>query len=81
MGVMAHLAFEAMGVEKVRTEVSVHYTDHNMIQADYKNFDDHRFQQDITAKHGIIFARPGSGICHQLHLEHYARPGKNTDRL
>lgn len=75
-GVMAHLAFEAMGVERVRTEISVHYTDHNMIQADYKNFDDHRFQQDIAAKYGIIFARPGSGICHQLHLEHFARPGK-----
>lgn len=75
-GVMAHLAFEAMGVEKVQTEVSVHYTDHNMIQADFKNSDDHRFQQDVTSKYGIIYARPGSGICHQLHLEHFARPGK-----
>ncbi len=75
-GVMAHLAFEAMGVERVKTEVSVHYTDHNMIQADYKNFDDHRFQQDIAAKYGIIYAKPGSGICHQLHLEHFGKPGK-----
>jgi aconitate hydratase len=75
-GVMAHLAFEAMGVERVQTEVSVHYTDHNMTQADFKNSDDHRFQQDIAAKYGILYARPGSGICHQLHLEHFARPGK-----
>jgi len=75
-GVMAHLAFEAMGLEKVKTELSVHYTDHNMIQADYKNSDDHRYQQDITAKFGIISSRPGSGICHSLHLEHYATPGK-----
>ena len=75
-GVMAHLAFEAMGVDKVQTEVSVHYTDHNMIQADFKNADDHCFQQDLTSKYGIIYARPSSGICHQLHLEHFARPGK-----
>lgn len=75
-GVMAHLAFEAMGLEKVKTELSVHYTDHNMTQADYKNSDDHRYQQDITAKFGIISSRPGSGICHSLHLEHFAAPGK-----
>ena len=75
-GVMSYLALEAMGLEKVQVELAVHYIDHNMIQADYKNSDDHRFLQDITAKLGVICSRPGSGICHQLHLEHWGVPGK-----
>lgn len=75
-GVMSYLAFEAMGLDKVKVDLAVHYIDHNMIQADYKNSDDHRYLQDITAKSGVICSRPGSGICHQLHLEYFARPGK-----
>jgi aconitate hydratase len=74
--IFSYLVLQAMGVEKVKTEVSVQYIDHNMIQADYKNADDHRFLKDITSKLGVICARPGSGICHQLHLEHWGRPGK-----
>ncbi|MDR3565005.1 MAG: aconitate hydratase [Negativicutes bacterium] len=75
-GVMSYLALEAMGLEKVKVGLAVHYIDHNMIQADYKNSDDHRYLQDITAKLGVITSRPGSGICHQLHLEHWGVPGK-----
>ncbi|MBS5781676.1 MAG: aconitate hydratase [Clostridium sp.] len=74
--VMSYLALQSMGVKKVNTEVSVQYIDHNMIQADYKNADDHRFLKDITSKLGVICARPGSGICHHMHLEYWARPGK-----
>lgn len=75
-GVMSYQAFEAMGLDRVKVELAVHYIDHNMIQADYKNSDDHRYLQDITAKIGVICSRPANGICHQLHLEHWARPGK-----
>lgn len=75
-GVMSYMALEAMGLDKVKVELAVHYIDHNMIQADYKNSDDHRYLQDITAKLGVICSRPGSGICHQLHLEHWGIPGK-----
>lgn len=74
--VMSFLALQQMGVEHVKTEISVQYVDHNMIQADYKNADDHRFLEDITSKTGVIYARPGSGICHQLHLEYFGQPGK-----
>lgn len=74
--IMTFLALESMGIEKVDTEVSVQYIDHNMIQADYKNADDHRYLREITSRLGVICARPGSGICHQLHLEHFGRPGK-----
>lgn len=75
-GVMSYLALEAMGLKKVKVGLAVHYIDHNMIQADFKNSDDHRFLQDITAKLGVICSRPGSGICHQLHLEHWGAPGQ-----
>ncbi len=75
-GTMAYLEFEAMGVKKVKTELSVSYVDHNMIQGDFRNPDDHRYLQDIAAKYGIVFSRPGNGICHQLHVERFARPGK-----
>ncbi|MFX0002822.1 MAG: aconitate hydratase [Candidatus Hodarchaeota archaeon] len=75
-GTMAYLQFEAMGVERVRTELSVSYIDHNTLQEDYKNPDDHRYLQSIAAKYGIYLSRPGNGICHQVHLERFARPGK-----
>lgn len=75
-GTMAYLQFEAIGLPRVRTELSVSYVDHNMIQGDFKNPDDHRFLQDAAAKYGILFSRPGNGICHQLHTERFARPGK-----
>jgi len=76
-GVMAFLALEAMGVEKVVPEVAVHYMDHNLIQADFKNADDAAYLHDITAKVGVTISRKGSGICHQLHLEHWGVPGKS----
>ena len=75
-GTMACLQFEAIGVERVKTELSVSYVDHNMIQDDYRNPDDHRYLQDVAAKYGILFSPAGNGICHQLHLERFARPGK-----
>jgi len=75
-GVMSYQVLQAIGLEKVKVALAVHYIDHNMIQADYKNSDDHRYLLDMTAKLGVVCARPGSGICHQLHLEHWAVPGK-----
>lgn len=75
-GTMAYLQFEAMGVSRVQTELSVSYVDHNTLQTDFKNPDDHRYLQSIAAKYGLYFSRPGNGICHQLHLERFARPGK-----
>ncbi|MHB9024519.1 MAG: aconitate hydratase [Armatimonadota bacterium] len=75
-GTMAYLQFEAMGVPRVRTEVSVSYVDHNMLQAGFENADDHRFLQSIAKKYGIFFSRPGNGICHQVHLERFGAPGK-----
>ena len=75
-GTMAYLQFEAMGVPRVRTEVSVSYVDHNMLQTGFENADDHRFLQSIAKKHGIYFSRPGNGICHQVHLERFGVPGK-----
>jgi aconitate hydratase len=75
-GTMAYLQFEAMGIPRVRTEVSVSYVDHNMLQAGFENADDHRFLQTIAAKHGVQFSRPGNGICHQVHLERFSAPGK-----
>ena len=76
-GVMAFLALEAMGVEQVVPEVAVHYMDHNLIQVDFKNGDDACYLQDITATVGVTISRKGSGICHQLHLEHWGVPGKS----
>ncbi|MBF0499379.1 MAG: aconitate hydratase, partial [Candidatus Riflebacteria bacterium] len=75
-GTMASLQFEALGVPRVRTELSVNYIDHNTLQTDYKNADDHAFLQSIAAKYGLVFSRPGNGICHQLHLERFGKPGK-----
>ncbi|MBQ7133293.1 MAG: aconitate hydratase [Ruminococcus sp.] len=75
-GTMAYLEFEAMGVPRVKTERSVAYIDHNTLQTGFENADDHRFIQTICKKHGIYFSRPGNGICHQVHLERFSRPGK-----
>jgi aconitate hydratase len=75
-GTMAYLQFEAMGVPRVRTELSVSYVDHNTLQSGYMNADDHRFLRLIAAKYGIFFSPPGNGICHQAHLERFGVPGK-----
>ena len=75
-GTMAYLQFETMGIPRVRTELSVSYVDHNMLQAGTENADDHRYLQSIAAKYGILFSRPGNGICHQVHLERFGVPGK-----
>jgi aconitate hydratase len=75
-GTMAYLQFEAMGIPRVKTEVSVSYVDHNMLQDDFKNADDHRYLQSVAAKHGVWFSRPGNGICHQVHRERFGIPGK-----
>ncbi|HHU11988.1 MAG TPA: aconitate hydratase [Clostridiaceae bacterium] len=75
-GTMAFLEFEAMGIPRVRTELSVAYVDHNMLQEGFENADDHRYLQSAAKKHGIYFSRPGNGICHQVHLERFGRPGK-----
>ena len=74
-GTMAYLQFEAMGIPRVRTKLSVSYVDHNMLQTGFENADDHRFLQTIAAKYGVYFSRPGNGICHQVHLERFAAPG------
>jgi len=75
-GTMAYLEFEAMGVKRVKTEKSVAYIDHNTLQSGFENADDHRFIGSICKKHGIYFSRPGNGICHQVHLERFGKPGK-----
>ena len=75
-GTMAYLQFEAMGTERVKTELSVAYIDHNTLQAGFENADDHRYIQTVAKKHGIRFSRPGNGICHQVHLERFGAPGK-----
>ena len=75
-GTMAYLEFEAMGIDRVRTERSVAYIDHNTLQTGFENADDHRFIQTVCKKHGIFFSRPGNGICHQVHLERFSAPGK-----
>lgn len=75
-GTMAYLEFEAMGVPRVKTEKSVAYIDHNTLQTGFENADDHRFIQSVAKKHGIYFSRPGNGICHQVHLERFGKPGK-----
>jgi len=75
-GTMAYLQFEAIGIPKVRTELSVSYVDHNTLQTGYENADDHRFLRTFAAKYGIYFSAPGNGICHQVHLERFGVPGK-----
>ncbi|MFX0188931.1 MAG: aconitate hydratase, partial [Candidatus Hodarchaeota archaeon] len=75
-GTMAYLQFEAMKLDKVQTELSVSFVDHNTLQTDFKNADDHRYLASIAAKYGIKFSKPGNGICHQVFLERFAEPGK-----
>src|ERR687895_918239 len=74
-GTMACLQFERMGVDRVQVPLAVQYVDHNIIQLDFKNPDDHRFLQAFAAKYGMYYSRPGNGICHYLHVERFARPG------
>ncbi len=75
-GTMAYMQFEAMGVKKVKTELSVSYVDHNTLQNGFMNADDHAYLQSVASKYGIYFSKPGNGICHQVHLERFAKPGK-----
>ncbi|WP_027176215.1 aconitate hydratase [Desulfovibrio aminophilus] len=75
-GTMAWLQFEAIGIERVKTELSVSYVDHNTLQMGFRNPDDHRYLRSAAARFGAVFSPPGTGICHQLHLENFARPGK-----
>ncbi len=74
-GTMAYLQFEAMGIPRVRTELSVSYVDHNTLQTGFENSDDHRYLQTMNANYGIHYSRAGNGICHQVHLERFGRPG------
>ena len=67
-GTMAYLEFEAIGIPRVRTKLSVAYIDHNTLQSGFENADDHRYIQSVAKKYGIRFTRPGNGICHQVHL-------------
>ena len=75
-GTMAYLQFESLGIPKAKTELSVSYIDHNTLQSGFENADDHRYLQSVAAKYGLYLSRPGNGICHQLHLERFACPGK-----
>ncbi len=75
-GTMAYLEFETMGIPRVKTELSVAYVDHNTLQSGFENADDHRYLQSVASKHGVWFSRPGNGICHQVHLERFGKPGK-----
>ena len=75
-GTMAYLQFEAMGLKHVKTDLSVSYVDHNTIQVGYENADDHKYLQTIAAKYGVIYSKAGNGICHQVHLERFGKPGK-----
>ena len=75
-GTMAYLQFEAIGVPRVKTKLSVAYIDHNTIQSGFENADDHKYIQTVTSKHGIRFSRPGNGVCHQVHIERFGVPGQ-----
>lgn len=75
-GTMVYLQLEAMDVDKVKTELSVAYIDHNTLQTGFENADDHAFIKSVAKRHGVLFSKPGNGICHQLHLENYGKPGK-----
>lgn len=74
-GTMAYLQFEAIGMDRIQTQFSVSFVDHNTLQTDYKNADDHRYLQSVAQRYGLYFSRPGNGICHQVFLERFARPG------
>jgi len=75
-GTMAYLQFESMGLARAKTEVSVSYVDHNTIQVGFENADDHAYLRSVAQRYGVIYSRPGNGICHQLHLERFGKPGK-----
>jgi len=75
-GTMAYLQFEALGFDRVKTELSVSYVDHNTVQDGFENADDHKYLESVAAKYGILFSKPGNGICHQVHLERFGKPGK-----
>ncbi|MCK4429568.1 MAG: aconitate hydratase [Candidatus Aenigmarchaeota archaeon] len=75
-GTMVYLQFETMGCKKVKTELSVSYVDHNTMQIGFENADDHKYLQSVAAKYGIVYSRAGNGICHQVHLERFGKPGK-----
>lgn len=75
-GTMAYLQFESLGLDHVRNELAVSYVDHNTVQVGFENADDHLYLQSIAASKGIVFSRPGNGICHQVHLERFGVPGK-----
>ena len=75
-GTMGYLQLEAMEVDEIKTELSVAYIDHNTLQTGFENADDHEFIKSVARRHGVLFSKPGNGICHQLHLENYGKPGK-----
>ncbi len=75
-GTMAYLQFEALGIDQVKTKLSVAYIDHNMLQSGFENADDHKYIQTVANKHGIRFSRPGNGVCHQVHIERFGVPGQ-----
>lgn len=75
-GTMAYLQFEAMEIDKVKTEISVSYVDHNTLQMGFENADDHRYLQTVNSKYGVYYSKAGNGICHQVHLERFGKPGK-----
>jgi len=74
-GTMAYLQFEAMGLKEIKTDLSVSYVDHNTVQIGFENADDHKYLQSVAAKYGVVYSRPGNGICHQVHLERFGKPG------
>ena len=78
-GTMAYLEFETMGIPRVKTELSVAYVDHNTLQSGFENADDHRYLQTVAKKHGVWFSRPGNGICHEVQLERFGKPGIGSD--
>jgi aconitate hydratase len=73
---MAYLQFEAIGISKVKTELSVSYVDHNTLEMGFENSDDHEYLRTVASKYGIKYSKPGNGICHQVHLERFGKPGK-----
>ena len=75
-GTMVYLQLEAMNVDRIQTELSVAYIDHNTLQTGFQNADDHEFIKSVAKRHGVLFSKPGNGICHQLHLENFGNPGK-----
>ena len=75
-GTMAYLQFEAMEIPRVKTDLSVSYVDHNTLQMGFENADDHRYLQTMNASYGIHYSKAGNGICHQVHLERFGKPGQ-----